>query len=52
MPKDTDTRFRRAIERFDTLNRQDPNRESFQGEEYPKELLYAERMSRWLHQLE
>lgn len=40
--------FQQAIERFDAANRDDPNRETFEGKEYPKELLYAERMSKWL----
>jgi hypothetical protein len=40
-----------AIERFDAANREDPNRETFEGREQPKELLYARRMTRWLHRL-
>ncbi len=46
------SRFREAIERFDAANREDPNRETFQGEEHPKELLYAFRMTEWLNRLE
>ena len=38
-------RFDRAIERFDTANREDPNREVADGVEQPKELLYARRMT-------
>ncbi|RJQ48395.1 MAG: DUF4202 domain-containing protein [Gammaproteobacteria bacterium] len=45
-------RFHQAIERFDAFNRADPNREISGGKEYPKELLYAERMTRWLARLE
>jgi Domain of unknown function (DUF4202) len=41
-------RFNRAIAGFDAANAQDPNRESANGREYPKELLYAERMSAML----
>ena len=41
-------RFNRAIAGFDATNAQDPNRESANGHEYPKELLYAERMSAML----
>jgi hypothetical protein len=41
-------RYERAIARFDAANAEDPNRESFDGVEHPKELLYAERMSRML----
>jgi hypothetical protein len=45
----TDTpRFARAIAAFDAANAQDPNRELAAGREYPKELLYAERMSAML----
>jgi hypothetical protein len=47
-----DGRYRAAIERIDAANRQDPNRESWQGQSYPKELLYSERMSAWLERLE
>lgn len=46
-----DGRYRAAIERIDAANRQDPNRESWQGQSYPKELLYSERMSAWLERL-
>ena len=41
-------RFRAAINGFDAANRQDTNREVSQGKTYPKELLYAERMTAWL----
>ena len=44
-------RFRAAIERIDAANREDPNVEVHDGREYPKELLYAERMRRWLERL-
>ena len=43
--------FQQAVERFDAANRDDPNRETFEGKEYPKELLYAERMSKWLERI-
>ena len=45
-------RCKRAIERFDAANGEDPNRQVHEGREYPKELLYAERMTRWLERLE
>jgi hypothetical protein len=48
---DSDKRFQAAIERIDRANREDPNREVWEGVEYPKELLYAERMTRWLARL-
>jgi hypothetical protein len=44
-------RFLAAIDRFDAANREDPNREVYQGQHYPRELLYAQRMSHWLERL-
>jgi len=45
----TDTKhYEEAIARFDAVNRQDPNHETLKGEVFPKELLYAQRMSKWL----
>ena len=44
-------RFELAIQKFDLENSQDPNHETFQGKEYPKELLYARRMTEWLNKL-
>jgi len=38
-----------AFRLFDAANDNDPNREEFQGISYPKELLYAHRMSEALH---
>ena len=38
-------RFRRAVERFDAANGEDPNRELVDGVEQPKELAYARRMT-------
>lgn len=46
-----EARFAAAIERFDEFNRQDPNRELFEGVDQPKELLYARRMTAWLNRL-
>lgn len=34
-----------AIEVFDKANSEDPNKVVFDGKEYPKELLYAQRMT-------
>lgn len=42
------TRFKQAITRLDAANAEDPNRETADGSEYPKELLYAHRMSAML----
>ena len=41
----SDDRFRRAVERFDAANGEDPNRELADGVEQPKELVYARRMT-------
>jgi hypothetical protein len=40
-----DQRFERAIALFDAANAEDPNREMVDGKEWPKELLYAQRMT-------
>lgn len=37
--------------RIDAANRADPNTETVGGVEYPKELLYSQRMSNWLERL-
>ncbi|HSM97848.1 MAG TPA: DUF4202 family protein, partial [Gallionella sp.] len=41
----TQQHFQAAIAAFDRANAEDPNREMSDGREYPKELLYAQRMS-------
>src|SRR3989338_4317879 len=38
-------RYQAAIAAFDKANAEDPNKEMADGKEYPKELLYARRMS-------
>jgi uncharacterized protein YhhL (DUF1145 family) len=38
-------KFKKAIQRFDEANALDPNAALFEGKEYPKELIYAERMT-------
>lgn len=45
------TRFQQTIDAIDAANRLDPNTETWQGEEHPKELLYGRRMSAWLEKL-
>ncbi len=40
--------FERAIQLFDAANSDDPNQETADGRAWPKELLYAERMSEML----
>ncbi len=47
-----DPRFQVALDRFDALNGQDPHTELVEGRPEPKELLYARRMTQWLHRLE
>jgi hypothetical protein len=44
-------RLEEACRRFDAANAEDPNRERFEGRDWPKELLYAVRMTRWLEKL-
>jgi len=47
-----DARFQRALDRFDALNAQDPHTEVVENRPEPKELIYARRMTQWLHRLE
>ena len=46
------TRFETALARIDAANGEDPTRRMFEGREYPYALLYAQRMTHWLAQLE
>lgn len=46
IPKD---KLQQAYDLFDAANQKDPNTEVFQGKEYPKELLYAKRMTQQLN---
>ncbi len=46
------TRFEDALRLIDEANSEDPNNERFEGEEYPKELLYSMRMTNWLDTIE
>ncbi len=41
----TQQRYQAAIAAFDKANAEDPNKEVSSGKEYPKELLYAQRMT-------
>lgn len=45
---DQPDRYAAAIAAIDAANAEDPNREVWEGEEHPKELLYSQRMSGWL----
>lgn len=44
----TQERYQAAIAAIDKANAEDPNRETADGREYPKELLYAQRMTAML----
>lgn len=44
------SRFKQAIDLFDAANAQDPNQDIFEGNSYPKELIYAQRMTVMLNQ--
>lgn len=44
-------RFAKTIARIDSANSEDPHSEAWDGETYPKELLYGQRMSVWLNAL-
>lgn len=41
--------FQEAIKLFDLANSEDPNKEIWDGKEYPKEVLYGERMTAMLN---
>ncbi|RYE02202.1 MAG: DUF4202 domain-containing protein, partial [Sphingobacteriaceae bacterium] len=43
------TQLQQAFARFDAYNANDPNQEISEGKTYPKEVLYAERMTKKLH---
>lgn len=45
-------KFQHAVQLFDEANSKDPNQETFEGKSYPKELLYAERMTQVLRGFE
>lgn len=45
----TSNKLQQAFERFDAANQEDPNTEVFEGETFPKEVLYAHRMSEQLN---
>lgn len=44
-------RFREAVRRFDEANSADPNTEECDGRTWPRELLYALRLSAWVMRL-
>jgi hypothetical protein len=46
------SRFETAIQRFEAENAKDPNCESAAGKAFPRELLYARRLTDWVLKLE
>jgi hypothetical protein len=44
-------RFESALRRFDGENSRDPNHEAVDGIPHPRELLYAQRLTKWVLQL-
>lgn len=48
----TSDKLQLAFQHFDAANEKDPNTELFQGKSYPKELLYAQRMTAQLNSFE
>lgn len=51
MKPESEERFRRAIERIDAANREDPNVIPVRGAHRPKELAHAELVTEWLQVL-
>jgi len=45
----TADKLQQAYQLFDSANQEDPNTEIYQGKSYPKELLYAQRMTEQLN---
>ena len=45
------TRFEAALRRFDEENARDPNQDVQEGSPFPRELLYAQRLSDWVLRL-
>lgn len=49
---ESSNRFEDALRLIDEANSEDPNTEKFEGGNYPKELLYSMRMTKWLETIE
>ncbi len=45
-------RLHRLLARIDAMNSADPNTDTVDGKPYPRELLYAQRLSDWVRKLE
>jgi hypothetical protein len=50
-PQSDPARFEAALRRFDQENSRDPNMEFVDGKARPRELVYAERLTTWVHRL-
>ena len=48
----TADKLQQAFHHFDAANQEDPNTEIFEGKTYPKEVLYAQRMTKQLNSFE
>jgi hypothetical protein len=48
---ESQARFEAALRRFDEENSKDPNRERAEGQDLPRELLYAQRLTDWVLRL-
>ncbi len=46
-----DERFSEAIKKIDAVNQEDPRSETVEGRPQPRELLFAQRVYRWVEQL-
>lgn len=44
--------YQLAVKKIDEANSRDPNRVMVEGKEFPKELIYAQRMTEWLEKLD
>lgn len=51
MPEPAPDCFKQAIARFDQENARDPNIEILDGKAWPRELLYAKRLTEWVERL-
>lgn len=50
--KSLSEKFHQAIEKIDAANAQDPHQETVNGQTFPKEILYSQRMTKWLEKLD
>ena len=52
IPSADRARFEQALQRFDEENSKDPNIDTVEGKQWPRELLYAHRLYDWVLRLE